>query len=214
MFDLSTMSPGFSELGSKSQEIFRAALHALSHPGELVCISPDLQVPAGHSGAAGLLLALLDADCTMWMSKSLMNSQLPSWLRFHTGCCIVEDKQLASFAWISDVDHLGPLNAFRQASDDNPEVAATLLIEVSGLSTAPTDKASESCRWTLRGPGINGFKQLNVSGLEPEFIHDWARNGDNHFRGVDVFLVAQNSIIGLPRSTQIHAQIIGEKGSA
>eukprot|EP01035_Chromulina_nebulosa_P040011 gene40011-54094_t len=73
-----------------SQSVFRAALHALSHPGRVVELPHDAQTPSrGHAASAALLLALLDPDCTLWLSPSLAGSDAAAWLRFHRGCVLI-----------------------------------------------------------------------------------------------------------------------------
>ncbi len=63
---------GFDDEALGSQASFRAALHALSHPGQPVPMTAASGLPAtGQRPAARLLLALLDADCTLWLSPTL-----------------------------------------------------------------------------------------------------------------------------------------------
>jgi alpha-D-ribose 1-methylphosphonate 5-triphosphate synthase subunit PhnH len=90
--DLQNIVAGFDHEAFGSQAVFRVALDALSHPGRPLDMPLDTALPRqGHCAAAALLLGLLDADTTLWLSPALASSDAPAWLRFHTGCLIVTD---------------------------------------------------------------------------------------------------------------------------
>ena len=95
---LASLGAGFSNEAFGSQAVFRAVLQALSHPGRTVAVEHDAQAPAvGHSASAAVLLALLDSDCTLWLSPKLAASDAGAWLRFHTGCTVVARRCAGSF---------------------------------------------------------------------------------------------------------------------
>lgn len=204
--DLKSVGAGFSELSFGSQAVFRAALHALSHPGRAVDMVHDAEVPTqGHAAAAALLLALLDPDCRLWLSPALAGSDAAAWLRFHCGCVLVAEPAEAQFAWIAAGDEAPPLASFAQGSDSYPDQSTTCVLEVSGVveSTAELDPAS----WRLQGPGIRDQVRLRVEGLAPAtaatLLAERARNHATFPRGVDLFLASPRQIVGLPRTTRI-----------
>jgi len=97
---LSALGAGFSNEALGSQAVFRAVLQALSQPGQPVRVDHDAQVPSvGHSASATALLAMLDSDCTLWLSPRLAASNAGLWLRFHTGCQLVDLPEQARFVW-------------------------------------------------------------------------------------------------------------------
>lgn len=197
--ELSVLGAGFATPSFGSQAVFRAALHALAHPGECVRVNHDAETPSrGHAASAALLLALLDADCKLWLSKSLAESDASNWLRFHTGCTIVDEPNQANFAWIAQADELPPLTAFAQGSDMYPDQSATCVIDVISVSNDETAR-----RWRLTGPGIRTQRALAVEGLPDWFIGEWEANCEHFPRGVDLFLAATDHLAGLPRTTQI-----------
>ncbi|TWD76213.1 alpha-D-ribose 1-methylphosphonate 5-triphosphate synthase subunit PhnH [Variovorax beijingensis] len=201
---LSTLGAGFTDAALGSQAVFRSALQALSHPGRIVELSHDAQAPSqGHGASAALLLALLDPDCRLWLSPSLAGSDAAAWLRFHTGCVLVEEPAQAQFAWIGQGDACPPLDAFAQGSDAYPDQSATCVIDVMEVS-APAE-GNQPC-WTLRGPGIQDRTVLAVEGLAPAFAAQWSANHALFPRGVDVFLAAPRRIAGLPRTTRIEQE--------
>jgi alpha-D-ribose 1-methylphosphonate 5-triphosphate synthase subunit PhnH len=196
--DLQQIDPGFADIAPGSQSVFRTTLQALSHPGQILTMSDDAFPPADvHAAAALALLALLDQDCTLWLSPKLAHSPAAAWLRFHTGCRIVEHAADAQFAWVADVSELPALDEFAQGSEFEPEKSTTCVVQVSGID-------NES-GWTLEGPGINGARKLAVSGLDNDFISQWQ---DNHARfpsGIDMLFTAGKQLAGLPRTTQIRS---------
>lgn len=205
--DLSEVGAGFSDLALGSQAVFRAALEALSHPGRIVDLPHDAEVPRhGHAASAALLLALLDPDCKLWLSPTLAKSDAAAWLRFHCGCVIVEDPSQAQFAWIAGGDEAPALERFAQGSDTYPDQSATCVVDVPSLADGDDTEG-----WTLRGPGIRTETRLCVDGLPPEraekLIAQRAAQQAAFPRGVDLFLATEHQIVGLPRTTHIELEI-------
>jgi alpha-D-ribose 1-methylphosphonate 5-triphosphate synthase subunit PhnH len=198
--DLSQLGAGFSHEGFGSQAVFRVALDALSHPGRCMLVLHDAQTPlAGQPAAAALLLALLDSDCTLWLSPSLAGSDAASWLRFHTGCQLVEQADKAMFVWVAAGDEMPALGSFSQGSDNEPDQSATCVVDVAQMGVG-TDSQKH---WLLTGPGIQDVTHLAVDGLPADFQAQWAANHASFPRGVDLFLTTQNQLVGLPRTTSI-----------
>jgi len=138
---------------------------------------------------------LLDQDCTLWLSPSLAGSAAAAWLRFHTGCRVVERAADAQFAWIAGVHELPRLDAFAQGSEFEPEKSTTCVVQVDALESHGG--------WTLRGPGVDRACGLAVAGLGDDFAAQWH---DNHARfpcGVDLLFSAGERLAGMPRTTRI-----------
>ncbi len=194
---LSTLVPGFDHEAFGSQAVFRAALHAMAHPGRPTDMPMGASAPQnGHMAAAVLLLGLLDADNHLWLSDSLARSDAAGWLRFHTGCTLVANAREADFCWCAQGDAWPELHALQQGSDDWPERSATCVLEVDRLQ-------ADGSGWTLQGPGIEGTQRLLVKGLPSDFGAQWKTNQGLFPRGVDVFLATATQIAGLPRTTQL-----------
>jgi alpha-D-ribose 1-methylphosphonate 5-triphosphate synthase subunit PhnH len=195
--DLQNIVAGFDHEAFGSQAVFRVALDALSHPGRVFDMPLDTALPRqGHCAAAALLLGLLDADTTLWLSPSLASSDAPAWLRFHTGCQIVADVVAAQFVWVAQGDDMPQLSSLQLGSDAYPDQSATCVLEVDSLH-------SDAGAWRLQGPGIPTERSLRVRGIAPEFALQWADNHASFPRGVDVYLCTATQIAGLPRTTRI-----------
>lgn len=206
--DLQKVVPGFDDPVTESQAVFRCALEALSMPGRAVDMPAVAQRPAiGHSAAALLMLALLDSDCTLWLSASLRNSDTQAWLRFHTGCRCVDDVAQARFVWLAAGDAWPSLATMNAGSDEYPDQSATCVMEikkvteVTKVNEAKLPSSGDS--WCLSGPGINGSKGVSMDGLPDDFYAQWQANHAAFPRGVDVFLATSTQLLGLPRSTRL-----------
>lgn len=198
--DMSRLGAGFSNEALESQAVFRTAQHALSHPGRLVDITHAAKVPTqGHSASAAFLLAMLDADCTLWTSPTLVASDAPLWLHFHTGCKIVNDATLAQFVWVAEGDAMPALTSLAQGSAAYPDQSATCVLDVVALNAS----ARHENTWIMQGPGIQNQTHLNVQGQASDFVRQWTANHARFPQGVDVFLAAQHQLVGLPRTTTI-----------
>ncbi|KQB59226.1 MULTISPECIES: phosphonate C-P lyase system protein PhnH [Acidovorax] len=197
---LASLGAGFSNEAFGSQAVFRAVLQALSHPGRTVAVEHDAQAPSvGHAASAAVLLALLDSDCTLWLSPRLAASDAGAWLRFHTGCTVVVDAAQARFVWVAQGDALPALGSLAQGTDIYPDQSATCVVDVS-RAAATTADASDA--WHLRGPGIQEVAALQVDGLPDEFEAQWAANHGVFPCGVDLLLATADHIVGLPRTTR------------
>lgn len=202
---LSALGAGFSSEALGSQGVFRSVLQALSQPGSPVAIAHDAEVPAtGHAASAAVLLALLDSECTLWLSPTLAASQAGTWLRFHTGCMLVDAPAQARFAWVGAGDALPDLASLPCGSDEYPDQSATVVVDVQVLAPA-VDGAGA---WRLAGPGIPAAQHLRVAGLPEDFARQWAENHGAFPRGVDLVLATATHIAGLPRTTRIESATV------
>ena len=195
--ELQNVVAGFTHEAFGSQAVFRTSLNALSYPGRPLEMPLDCALPGQGQGAAvALLLGLLDSDTTLWMSPSVLHSDATAWLRFHTGCKVVEDVSVAQFIWVAYGDSLPQMSSLMLGSDAYPDQSATCIIETQGFDNDVTDLV-------LEGPGIDGKRTLKVLGLPDAFLEQWTNNQGIFPRGVDVFLTDATHIVGLPRTTRI-----------
>ena len=200
--NLSEVGAGFGNETLGSQSVFRSALNALSQPGRWRPVVHDAQSPAqANSAAAGVLLALLDADCNVWASPALAGGPALAWLRFHTGCQIVSDPSQAHFAWIAAGDAVPSLNDFSWGSDAYPDSACTVVLELDAPTGAARATSENLLCAMLTGPGIAIGQRVDLAGLPADFAGHWTQMHAAFPRGVDVFLAQGDSILGLPRTT-------------
>ncbi len=185
----------FTDPALGAQSAFRALLEALSRPGTVQVMGPDLPIPPARMGPGlyAAVLALADFETALWRGPELADAT-PD-LRFHLGARLVDAPGEAGFALAGDGAALPPLAQFAQGDDAYPDRSTTLLVEVRELRADGP--------WRLTGPGIASEARLGVRGLPADFVAQWAENHARFPRGVDLFLFDGATVVGLPRTTLI-----------
>ncbi len=186
-----TTLPGFRDPVHDAQQTFRGLLEALAHPGQVYTPKINLSSPEGITPiCAATCLALFDLETTVWLQPSLP-AAVKDWLRFHTGCRFTDNSKLATFAVIGDAFSQLKLRAFNWGSAEDPEQSTTLLIQVKDFTSGAAQQ--------LSGAGVLG--SVSLAPTLPETF--WTqRNHDAYPRGVDCFLLTQQSVVGLPRTVR------------
>ena len=188
---------GFDNPVLQSQTTFRAVMDALANPGtarKLVTLasigsylSPEL---------ASIVLTLTDHDTSIWLDDVLRADQaVLDFVSFHTGAPVVTEPDKAAFAFATSVDHLPRLDQFNLGTQEYPDRSTTIVLAVPALSGGPDI--------LLRGPGVNDHLNCSPSGLPGDLLAQWAENRELFPRGIDLLLVADGQVLGLPRSTRI-----------
>jgi alpha-D-ribose 1-methylphosphonate 5-triphosphate synthase subunit PhnH len=203
VLSLQDMAPGFSDSTAQSQAVFRSALDAMARPGTPLSIPAASLVsptPGTHAAAASLLLALLDQDCALWLSPTLADGPAAAWLRFHTGCQMVQDCSKADFVWAASVAELPPLEQLKQGSAEYPDQSATCVVDVTAWRIAV---ASEADAMSLRGPGVRDVLTLAVDGMDAGFVQQHHAMQAHAPCGVDMFFCVGDAVLGFPRSVRL-----------
>ncbi|KND62459.1 PhnH protein [Candidatus Burkholderia verschuerenii] len=200
--DMTTLVPGFNDPVHDAQRVFRALLDALARPGSIVSL--DAALPANHAMRDGLagrvplaafasLLALTDYSTPVFLARD--DRTFGDALRFHASSALTHKRDEAAFVYIDDVSQMPSLDGFAQGEPETPEDAATLFIRVPSLTEG------EPLVW--RGPGIDEASTVRVAGLSREFWRERAALTAQFPCGIDCYLVAGATLIGLPRTTQV-----------
>lgn len=197
MIDAPVLDGGFADPVLGAQGAFRAIMDALANPGQPQSIGNDLHHAAGLAPElAAIALTLCDHDTNLWLDPALAASDaIVAWLRFQTAAPLVSDPAHADFALVSDAAELSPLERFALGSAEYPDRSTTIAVASPSLAGGPA--------LTLRGPGIKDSRIISPSGLPADFLIQWTTNRALFPRGVDLLLVADRQVIGLPRTTRI-----------
>ncbi len=190
---LQSLAPGFNDPQHDAQRVFRQVLQAMARPGQIAPIdrlpeAPEPLTPA----AAALALTLFDLDTPVWLSADLRQGA-SDYLSFHTGAPLAAELAAASFVMVADGKALPDLGQIALGDPEYPGRAATLIIQVERLQIGTGRR--------LRGPGILGHVDIQVDGLAEEFWTALDANRKRFPLGFDAFLLAGDSVLGLPRTT-------------
>ncbi len=194
---LQSIPAGFARPVFESQGTFRAILDAMSRPGRVVPLPVQAEGPQGWSGGmASVVLTLCDMDTPVWLDAQAATDDVRRFLRFHCACPLIDAPAQASFAVVRNHALMPSLDAFALGSAEYPEQSTTVL-----LATDLDGATGESI--SVTGPGVDGQERLPLSWLPAGFVADWRGNGRLFPRGVDLILVGQAHVVGLPRTLKM-----------
>jgi alpha-D-ribose 1-methylphosphonate 5-triphosphate synthase subunit PhnH len=188
------VQPAFADPVLDSQRVFRAVLDAMAHPGRVVSVAGPAAPPPLGAATAAVCLTLLDFETAVWLDAAAATADVVAYLRFHCGAPLVDTPAAARFAVVADAERMPSLEAFEPGTDERPDLAATVLVQVAGLA------GGRGLR--LRGPGIEGEARLEVSG-RPGLGSALRANAARFPRGVDLVLCAGDRLAALPRTTRV-----------
>ncbi|MEM7189780.1 MAG: phosphonate C-P lyase system protein PhnH [Pseudomonadota bacterium] len=184
--DAVALQGGFANPPVQAAEGFRAALQAMSRPGQIEAVAGSTPPPPLSVAAGVLALVLCDHDTPIWLAPSVDGSDIREWFAFHTGAPVAL-RAAAQFAF-GRWDEMLPLTNFAIGTPEYPDRSATLIVEVEGFGDAHR----------LTGPGIETDAHLTVP--DPDAFR---RNAALYPLGLDFFLTAGNRLAGVPRTTRV-----------
>ncbi len=197
---LQPIPAGFARPVFESQGTFRVILEAMSRPGRAVRIPVQAGGPQGWPGSlSALVLTLCDMDTPLWLDSAANTPDALRFLRFHCGCPVVAEPARADFAVMLGAQDMICLEEFALGSAEYPEKSCTVLLYSPLLG-----QGGEALR--IHGPGVEGEAQMPRSWLPNNFVEQWLVNGGLFPRGVEVILVGNEAIVGLPRTLKLEAK--------
>jgi alpha-D-ribose 1-methylphosphonate 5-triphosphate synthase subunit PhnH len=200
MTTVAELPAGFADKVLSAQSTFRSVMDAMARPGSVQRIEAAAGVPAAMMrGTAAIALTLFDHDTPLWLDPSMSGtSEVTKWLKFHTGAPVIADSSICSFALIGDPRSLPGLDRFAFGNNEYPDRSTTLILQVESLTQGPGIE--------LRGPGIDGVAAMQAA-IQPEDLFERLKINQTLFpRGIDVVLVADDSIVAIPRTTRLVAK--------
>ena len=173
---------------------FRVVLQAMSRPGRIYPLpqtSADIPV-------VQLLAALLDNEVSVAIINQVSGTLGEALVR-RTGCQIRGPEQ-ADFVIAAGTPTAGMITRLKQGSLESPHGGATLLYLVEELCTT-------GGTITLTGPGIEGSRQLGITGMARSELHLLQQVNREFPLGIDVMLLDQKGQLAcIPRSSTIGVQ--------
>lgn len=188
---------GFADPVLQSQAAFRAIMDALANPGTVQkLVAPGSPTSSIPPELVSTLLTLSDHDTSIWLDDALRaDSAVLQFISFHTGAPVMREPGRAAFAFATGAEHLPRLDQFNLGTQEYPDRSTTIVLAVPALTGGP--------ELITRGPGIKGHAHISPLGLPGDFIGQWSANRGLFPRGIDLLLVADGAVLGLPRSTRI-----------
>lgn len=187
---------GFAAPVLEAQTVFRAIMDALANPGtQQNLVAPQSTNVHISAKLASTLLTLTDHDTPVWLSRRLQQASVCEFVGFHTGAPIVEEPAKAAFALAASAAELPRFDQFNLGTQEYPDRSTTIVLAIEALTGG--------AQLVIRGPGIKDHAHISPVGLPEDFLGQWAANRELFPRGIDLLLVANGQVMGLPRSTRI-----------
>ncbi|GAB3779331.1 phosphonate C-P lyase system protein PhnH [Dyella agri] len=178
-----------------SQRTFRELLQAMARPAvprELPVLPPS---PAPIAPAAmAIVLTLCDATTSVWLQQA--EEEAVRHVRFHAGLKLAEQPRHADFALITDPVSMPPLDAFALGDPRYPDRSASLVIQVAAI------RAGDSGH-RFSGPGIRDTATVAIDELPADFWQQRTALAAQLPLGIDLYLVAGQQVLALPRTTRL-----------
>jgi alpha-D-ribose 1-methylphosphonate 5-triphosphate synthase subunit PhnH len=192
------MLAAFAQPIFDSQRSFRELLQAMARPAvpRALPVLPPAPAPV-TAEAMAILLTLCDATTSVWLQQP--DEEVIRHLRFHAGLKLVDQPQDADFALITEPLTMPALEVFARGDLRYPDRSASLILQVAGLCSSSASR--EGSRFA--GPGIRDVAALTIEGLPADFWQQRAALATQLPLGIDLYLVATQQVVGLPRTTRL-----------
>src|SRR4051812_42430366 len=196
MTTVQELPAGFADKVLSAQSTFRSVMDAMARPGSVQRIVPAAVAPPPvMRGTAAIALTLFDHDTPIWLDAAMSaTADVARWLKFHTSTPVVQDASICSFALIGNPAALPPLDRFSFGTGEYPDRSTALILQVDSLTDGPLVE--------LHAPGIDGAAMARITAPHLDLFARLAINEALFPRGIDVVLVADDSIMAIPRTTR------------
>jgi alpha-D-ribose 1-methylphosphonate 5-triphosphate synthase subunit PhnH len=188
------MLAAFADPVFDSQRTFRELLQAMARPAvpRRLPVLPSSPAPITPAAMA-IALTLCDATTSVWLQQP--DDEVVRHLRFHAGLRLLEQPADADFALISDAASMPALDAYASGDPRYPDRSATLIVQADGF------RIGDGMRFA--GPGIRDSETLAIDGLPAGFWQQRAALAAQLPLGIDLFFVAGQQVLALPRTTRL-----------
>ena len=167
------------------QKTYRKLLFAMSRPGKVIrLVNEGMPEQASDS----ILSTLIDSSVFLCDHHSVLKQQMWSLLNVRNSKAENADYILVEGDITPDFEPcLGTL--------ESPDLGATLIVKVAGLSSGMQLK--------LSGPGVDGTERISVDGLKKSWIRKRTEWVAGFPLGVDLFIADNCCTTALPRTTKV-----------
>ncbi|MEM9832717.1 MAG: phosphonate C-P lyase system protein PhnH [Bacteroidota bacterium] len=184
----------------QAQADFRLIMDCMANPGKIHQLSADIQAVEALLPASALVgLALMNADVSFYVGNGHQTAE--SYFVLNTSARPASAAQ-ADFLFLGGQEDAA--SAILDAPEGElayPEKGAFIILETMGVSNEPLPDA---LALVLRGPGVDGERQLFVQGLNGQVLEALNQKNQEYPLGIDtIFTDPAGHTLGLPRSIKI-----------
>lgn len=185
-----------------NQANFRAILHGLAYPGQVVSIEAVDGSDFDYKYSQAFLETLLDGEVTFATYPN--NPKLNHELEIFANAKLANQLNQADYLWLdgeflNQTDDLSVLSDIKIGSLEDPEDSTTVLIAINLLSDVQSQVK-------ISGPGIKETISLSLP-LSPQVL-SWRQRLNREFPlGVDLFIVDRaGRCLALPRTSRVESE--------
>ncbi|WP_231188402.1 phosphonate C-P lyase system protein PhnH [Haladaptatus sp. DYF46] len=176
---------------------FRSLVDATSRPGT---VETTAIAPATYS----IVATLVDHEVTLYGGSDELHTTLERESRLDSAPFEEAD------VIVVDGDTDGDVTAAKRGSLKEPSDGATLVYDVETLATDAAPDA-DALPVAVSGPGVPDTRTFYAEGIPAEEVEAIATAQSSYPRGVDVYLTADDRVVGLPRSVTL--TVVDEEGT-
>lgn len=185
----------------ESQKQYRIILDCMSKPGVIANLDSDINVPNEMNKASALVgFALMNSDVTFY--NSFDKEEINSYFLINTSSSPAEADQ-ADFMFLSgNQKDVQAINEAKYGLPEYPERSVFIIVDTNSISEKPLETG---IKITLDGPGVNGTKDIYVTGLSGVILDAISEKNIEYPLGVDtIFTDKEGTIFCLPRSNKFN----------
>lgn len=184
------------ELIKPSQNVYRDLLMAMSRPGTVRKLMPEISLIWG-SGLMAATATLIDQEVSFHVVEDESLARSIS----HTTHGRVLPAEQADFILMPAGTSKGLIKRVRRGRAEYPDQGATLIYQVELLKEGRSDSYLQ-----LTGPGIKETAQLTIEGVDLDDLLQLSAVNSQYPLGVDVLLTDRhNQVAAIPRSVAVAA---------
>ena len=167
------------------QRCYRSLLQAMSYPGQV----QSMPVSGSADATLAILATLMDAEVSLSDHNCLLDQA--TWLLLQS-----QNSSSDQADFILCRGDSAPELSPRLGTLSSPEKSATLIIKVASVNAG-------GLKLKMTGPGVKGVQELYLEGLDPHWLLQRQQWVSAFPLGVDILLVDQSSVVGMPRTTRV-----------
>ena len=181
-----------------AQRVFDVLLRTISEPGKVLSL-PNEVISKSLPLNLWLPLVLSDVDTTVHIGTSDIDHQR---LVFDASGAIPKALTEADIV-VLDQSNSERISNVRTGTALAPELGAKVALNVTRFN-AQTDNSENSVSLQFQGPGINGSRDIQITGMSLNVLNKLGTNSGPYPQGFDTWLFSEDGlVISIPRTTRI-----------